>query len=176
MDFLLWIQEYIRCDILDNIFLFITHLGDAGFIWIAVSIICLFFKKTRKAGVVSLIALLCSLVVNNFFLKNIIARTRPYDAVSELICIVERHSDYSFPSGHSASSFAAGVTFFRFLPKAYGIPTIILAGLISFSRLYVGVHYPTDVIAGVLSGILMSFIAAWIYVKMSFRPNKQAIR
>ncbi len=165
MDFLLWIQEYIRCDILDNIFVFITHLGDAGILWIAASLICLVFKKTRKAGVISLIALLCSLIVNNFILKNIVARPRPYDAVSELICIIENQSDFSFPSGHSASSFAAGITFLRFLPKMFGIPAFILAVLISFSRLYVGVHYPSDVIAGVISGVLLSFLAAWIYKK-----------
>ena len=165
MDFLLWIQESVRCDVLDGFFVFITHLGDAGFIWIVTSVVCLFFKKTRKAGVVSLIALVCSLLVNNVFLKNVVARTRPYDAMTSLICIIEAQSDYSFPSGHSAASFAAGVSFFRFLPKAYGIPAIVLAVLIAFSRLYVGIHYPTDVIAGVISGILMSFIAGWVYEK-----------
>ncbi len=165
-----------RNDILDPIFIFITSLGNAGLIWIIATIICLIFPRTRKAGIISAMALILSLLINNLIIKNAVARVRPYDVSTNLISLVGRQKDYSFPSGHSAASFAAGVAFLRNLPKKYGVPAIILAGLIAFSRLYVGVHYPSDVIAGILSGTLLAIIAQYVYERIctvkSLKTNK----
>ena len=147
---LLWIQDNVRNDVLTPIFKFITSLGNSGWFWIAVTILCLFFAKTRKAGFLSAIALIGSLLINNLILKNLIARTRPYEVVDGLTRIIEAQPDFSFPSGHAGASFAAAVIFFIYLPKKFGVPALILAFLISLSRLYVGVHYPTDVLAGAL--------------------------
>ena len=138
---------------------FITHLGDKGWIWIVISILLLIFPKTRKVGIMSACALMFSLIVNNMFLKNVIARTRPYDAIEGLRTIVRAQSDFSFPSGHTASSFVAATVIFRNMPKKFGGPILILAILISISRLYVGVHYPTDVIFGCASGVLLAVLA-----------------
>ena len=111
-------------------------------------------NKTKK-----LAALLLSLLINNIILKNLVARTRPYEMVEGLVPLIGRPRDYSFPSGHTGSSFASAWVLFRKLPAGYGISALVLAGLIGISRLYVGVHYPTDVLFGVLGGIVSGSIA-----------------
>jgi Membrane-associated phospholipid phosphatase len=158
---LLWIQEYIRNPMLTPIMKVITALGDAGIFWILVAILCLCIKKTRKAGATIVLALLFSLIVNNGILKNAVARIRPYEVVDGLQCLVGRAVDFSFPSGHSGSSFAAATVIAYLFPKKYGVPAVILAALIAFSRLYVGIHYPTDVLVGILDGILLGGLAVW---------------
>lgn len=162
-DILIWIQENLRNGILNPVMKLITHLGDAGIIWIVATIALLCFRKTRKIGVMSALALICSLIINNAVLKNLFHRVRPYEVVDGLKRIIEKQSDWSFPSGHTGSSFAAGVVMFRELPKKYGIPILVLAFLIAFSRLYVGVHYPTDVFVGMITGTISALIAIRAY-------------
>ncbi len=156
---LIFIQEHLRSDFLDPIFKGITSLGNAGIIWIIFSILLMIPRKTRWVGISCAFALIFSLLFNNLIIKNLVARVRPYNAIEGLIPIIKKPSEYSFPSGHTASSFAAGFVMLRKLPKRYGIPAIILATFISLSRLYVGVHYPTDVLFGVISGILCAMLA-----------------
>ena len=157
--FLLFLQESVRNPILNSIMIFVTSLGNGGMIWIAATVLLMIPKKTRKVGITSAVALLLSLIINNNIIKNIVQRPRPFATFKELQIIVPIPSEFSFPSGHTASSFAAASVFFRQLPKKLGLPSVILAGIIGFSRLYVGVHYPTDVIAGVIMGILLSYLA-----------------
>lgn len=154
---LLWIQEYIRNDFLTPIFKFITHLGDEGYVWIAIAVILLFVKKYRKVGLMVGASLLGSLVFNNMIIKNIVARPRPYRMIETLSILIPEPGEYSFPSGHTSSSFAAGVVLYLMLPKKYGVPAMILAFLLGISRLYVGVHYPTDVLGGMVMGTLIAF-------------------
>ena len=99
--------------------------------------------------------MLASFILNNLFLKNLVARTRPYEVIDGLTLLVDKASDLSFPSGHSAASFVAAVIILRLLPRRYGVSAMVLAAFIAFSRLYVGIHYPTDVLAGTVSGILI---------------------
>ncbi len=176
---LLWVQEEVRNPVLDEIMLFITHLGDAGWIWIVTTIVLLILTKTRKTGAGMGLALVFSLLINNVFLKNVVARIRPYEQIEELVSLAGRQVDYSFPSGHTASSFAAATVLYLNLPKKYGIPALILAGLISISRIYVGVHYPTDVLAGAVSGIVCGLLAQWVIDKFTQRwkifENKKKI-
>lgn len=171
---LLFIQENIRNPVLDPVMQVITSLGNAGIIWILLTIFLLAFRRTRKIGIMSACALVCSLLVNNILLKNLVARVRPYIAVEGLVPIVPRPSEFSFPSGHAGSSFASGSVLYRRLPKKCGIPILILAILISFSRLYVGVHYPTDVLAGMLTGIGCSYAGEWT-MRNKKRSNRQII-
>lgn len=156
---LLFIQERIRAQWLTPIVVFITSLGNAGIFWIVLSCILLVPKKTRKIGCLGILALLGSLLINNLLLKNLVARTRPYDAFASLIPLVAKPVDYSFPSGHTGSSFAAACAMCRGLPKWAGRALLLLAALIGLSRLYVGVHYPSDVLAGMLTGMLSGFLA-----------------
>ena len=157
--FLLFIQEHLRTPALDGAMRFITHLGDTGAIWIVFTLLMLFIPRTRKAGIVCAAALVANLVLTNIALKNIIQRIRPYDVMNSLKILVEAEHDFSFPSGHTAASFACAWAMRRTLPKKFWIPAIILAALISLSRLYVGVHYPTDVIAGVIAGVFAAEIS-----------------
>lgn len=159
---LIWIQEFLRNPILDPFFKVITTLGNAGIFWIIATIILLIPKKTRKVGMMSAFALLCSLLINNILLKNLVARTRPYYVVEGLVPLIKKPVEFSFPSGHAGSSFASACVLHRNLPKKYGIWFLILAILISFSRLYVGVHYPSDVLAGVVTGFICSCLGQWI--------------
>ena len=159
---LFFIQENIRNPLLNAIMIFITTLGDGGAIWIFSTLLLLIFKKTRKIGVMSAVALLSSLLINNYLIKNLVARPRPFVTFPELRILIPTPSEFSFPSGHTSSSFAAAAVFYRHLPKKLGVLAILLAGLIGLSRLYVGVHYPTDVLAGALTGVLLSYLAQWI--------------
>ncbi len=167
---LLWIQEFIRNDVLTPIFVLITKTGNGGAVWLILTAIMLLFKKTRKAGILSLTALFFSVIIDNVILKNLVARTRPYEVISGLRLLIERQTDFSFPSGHTGSSFAAAVILYKELPGKQGIPALILAVLIGFSRLYLGVHYPTDVICGALIGTLIAVMVRRIFYIM--KENK----
>lgn len=162
-DILLWIQKYIRNSGLSPVMEAVTHLGDFGLFWILMMIVLVLYQKTRKAGIAVGIALLGSFVFNNLLLKNLVARTRPYEVIDGLHLLVGKAVDLSFPSGHSASSFAAAAVIAKLLPKRYGIAALILAGMIALSRLYVGIHYPTDVLFGMVSGGLIGLLAAKFY-------------
>ena len=150
---LVWIQEHIRSGLLTPVVNVITHLGDAGIFWIVLTLILLVYRKTRKLGFACAISMVIGLLITNVILKNWIARPRPYDDFQMIKLIIETQKDYSVPSGHSCNSFACAWVIFRMAKKRWGVPALILAILISLSRLYVGVHYPTDVIGGMAIGI-----------------------
>lgn len=156
---LLWIQENLRSEILTPVMKGITFLGNGGWFWIVLALALLICPKTRRAGIAAGIALLLSLLVNNVFLKNVVARTRPYELVEGLQILVSRPHDFSFPSGHSGASFAAACAMYPNLPRRWGVVLVVLAALIALSRLYVGVHFPTDVLAGAVIGICLGLLA-----------------
>ena len=171
---LLWIQEYLRNPVLTPILKVITTLGNGGAIWILLTLLLLMLPKTRKVGCMMAAALLGTLLINNILLKNLVARTRPYEVIEGLTYLVRRPSEYSFPSGHAGSSCAAACVMLRRLPKRYGIPAFVLAVLIALSRLYVGVHYPSDVLFGVISGILISYAAEAIVERIWKRKKERS--
>lgn len=157
-----WIQAHLQCGFLDVIMPIITLFGDGGVFWIAVSVLLLFFPRTRKTGLGMLFALLLGLLVCNLTLKPLVKRPRPYDFQFdnfgiEIKLLVDGLHDYSFPSGHTIASFEAA-TVLLLNSKKMGIPALILAILIAMSRLYLYVHYPTDVIFSLFAGILFGFI------------------
>ena len=148
-----WIQQNLRSEALNPIVTAITSLGNAGIFWIILTVLLLIFRKTRKIGLCCALALIFDLLAVNIAIKPLVARARPYVTLPEIVPLGHLSKDFSFPSGHSAASLAAAWAIFRTAQKKYGVPAMILAVLIALSRLYVGVHYPTDVIAGVLIGI-----------------------
>lgn len=168
---LLFLQDVVRNPILNPIMKVITTLGNAGIFWIILTVLLLLFKKTRKIGWMSACALLFSLLINNIFLKNLVARVRPYNAIEGLIPLIRKPTEFSFPSGHAGSSFASAAVLYRKLPRRFGLPLLILAILISFSRLYVGVHYPSDVLAGAVTGVICSYLGEWL---VNFMGKKRA--
>ncbi len=161
------IFNYGISSVISPIMTFITHLGDDGIIWIALAIILMLFKKTRKVGVVMGGALICMLICNNIVLKNLFARTRPFNleewqswfVFPEL---VKRPSSFSFPSGHTSSAFAAATALIYSKKPGVIIPGFIFAALMGFTRIYVHVHYCTDVLFGALFGIIYGLIAMLI--------------
>lgn len=157
---LLWIQEYIRQDWIDGIWKGITMLGDSGWFWIVLSLLLMIPRRTRWIGITSLGAVVIGALITNVTLKNLVARTRPYEVIDGLVLLIEKQGDYSFPSGHTCASFAAAGVYWRMMPKKYSVPLMILAALIACSRLYVGVHYPSDVLAGLAIGLFGAW-AAW---------------
>ena len=168
-EILLFIQDHIRQEWMDWFWKAVTHLGDGGVFWILLGIILLFSKKTRPAGVAALLALLVGALITNVCLKNFVARIRPYEVVEGLRLMIERQRDYSFPSGHTAASFAAMTALFLAKMKKAWIAALVLAVLIAFSRLYFYVHYPTDVLGGAVVGILSGIIGYAIVEKIDKR-------
>lgn len=155
---LLWIQDTVRMPALTTFFTFITRMGDAAAVWIVLSVCLLASKRTRIIGIMALCSLGFSFIIDNVLLKNLIGRVRPYEVVQGLQCLIEVQTDFSFPSGHTGSSFAVAVVLLTKLPKKYGVPALMLAVLIGFSRLYLGVHYPTDVLCGALIGTMIAIL------------------
>ena len=171
-----WIAANLRCPLLDAVMPVITVLGDAGIFWIAVAVLFVFTKKYRKTGIGMLIALIFGLLVCNIWLKPAVARIRPYDFQENLGVIVnlliEKQHDFAFPSGHTIASFEAAVVILLG-SKKLGIPAMILACLIAFSRLYLYVHYPTDVIFSILLGTAFAFLGNFLAQKvMDKLPEK----
>ena len=156
-----WIQANLKSSVMDTVMPIITVFGDAGIFWMVVSALLFIFPKTRRTGLGMAIAMMIGLIVCNVTLTPLVARIRPYDLQAELGVTIqllgERMHDFSFPSGHTIASFEAAVVMLK-NSKKMGIPAMILAVLISFSRLYLYVHYPTDVIASVILGTLFALI------------------
>lgn len=150
--------QAVRTPLLDTALSFVTSLGDKGFIWILLSVLLLCKKDTQRTGVLCVLALLGSLFFNNMILKNLVGRLRPFDRYEDIIPLIMRPGGFSFPSGHTSSSFAAAGVLYAKLPGRYGVLAIVFAALIAFSRLYVGVHYPSDVLAGMATGLVIAVV------------------
>lgn len=174
MDFILnidfsilnFIQEFIKNAFLDPVMLVVSYAGEAGAIWILLGIALLFFRKTRAAGVTLLAALAIYGLVGELGLKHLIARPRPFLINTDAIVNGHAPSSYSFPSGHSGTSFAAVTVLFAMIKKKWvGALALVLASVIAFSRLYNYVHYPSDVLCGILLGVLTGLIVVFIIKK-----------
>ena len=151
-----FIRDNLANPALDTVMKFITHLGDGGCIWIITALVLLCFKKTRAAGICLAISLAVTAIAGNLILKNLFARTRPF-IEANMPVIINPPGGYSFPSGHTSSSFAAATALAGCFKK-YAYLFYIVAALIAFSRVYLYVHYPSDIICGAVLGIAIGFI------------------
>lgn len=158
------IQQHLRCAVLDGIFPIISQLNNAGLIWIVISLILLCRKQTRTAGICMVVCLLVNLALGEGLLKHLFNRTRPFVEQPIADMLIALPTTSSFPSGHTSSSFAAATALFRNNKQA-GIAAYILAVLISFSRLYLYLHYPTDVLAGMILGFCVGWFVTPIVQK-----------
>lgn len=159
---LIYILEHFHTPLLDRCMIFITSLGNSNFIWILITFLMLRNKKTRACGVL----LTCSLLLEHFvcdgILKNFYKRERPFTVFPHMEILIKKPRSFSFPSGHTMSSFTAASVLFYF-DKRFGIPALILAGFISFSRLYLFCHYPTDVLCGMILGVYNAAFVIFLY-------------
>lgn len=160
MDFnILYAIQAIRSPALDQIMLGITSImGSIGQVWIFVALGLIIFKKTRKAGICVLLSYILVLLVGHVWLKDFIARPRPCHIDESIALLVERPTSFSCPSTHTAWAFAAATSIFLHHKKA-GIITFVIAAIMGFSRMYMFVHFPTDVLLGVVLGVGLAIIA-----------------
>lgn len=151
-----------RTQALDVFFKTVTKLGNGGIFWIVLGVALCVFKKTRRAGLTVLLALLLDLLLCNLMLKPLVARTRPFVLNPDVQLLIPQPGEYSFPSGHTAGSFSAACALLFAREKRVGIPAVVLAAVIAFSRLYLYVHFPTDILGGIAVGVFCGFAGNWV--------------
>lgn len=151
-----FIQTHLRSNIGDIIIPLISHLGDGGMIWLALALALLIYPKTRKIGAAIMVSLILEIICCNLLLKPLVARIRPCDVNTAVQLLVPAPNDFSFPSGHTGAAFAAASALY-FNRSSLRFPTLVLAVLMGFSRLYLYVHYPTDVLAGAALGAFLGW-------------------
>lgn len=156
-----WIQANLQCGFLDAVMPIITLFGEGGIFWIAWALVLFCLPQRRQVGVGMLLALIMGVLVCNVTLKPLVGRIRPYDFQADLgvtiNLLINAQHDYSFPSGHTIASFEAAVVLLL-NDKRMGIPAMVICVLVTLSRLYLYVHYPTDVIFSIFAGTAFAFL------------------
>lgn len=169
---LLWIQT-LHLSWLDPVVSAFTSLGNAGMLWIALSLAMVCWRPTRRAGILALLAMLLGLLVTNLTIKPLVERPRPWLDLP-IVPLVTEDDPHSFPSGHTCAAFAAGMIWVRTLPWKWGrVLAAALAVCMGLSRLYVGVHYPTDVLAGALIGALCAWAVWQLYTRWAEKTGER---
>ena len=171
---LLYIQDYVREPFMNPFWIYITSLGDGGIFWITLSLLLMIPKRTREIGAAALVSMALCALCTNIILKPLIARIRPSEVIEGLTTLIPDPTESSFPSGHTTASFACALVLIQTLPRGYGVPALILAALVGFSRLYVGVHYPSDVLGGIAVALAGSTLVLIMRKKM--RERREAVR
>lgn len=168
---LLWIQT-LHLSWLDPVVSAYTTLGNGGLVWIVLSLAMVCWKPTRKAGILAILAMLLGLLVTNVTIKPLVERARPWLDLP-LDPLVVENDPHSFPSGHTCAAFAAGMIWVRTLPWKWGrVLAAVLAVCMGLSRLYVGVHYPTDVLVGAVVGSLCAWVVWKLYIRWAERNGR----
>ena len=163
---ILYAIQNIRTPFLDKFFVTITSIpGNYGQMWVVLGIILLIFKKTRKCGITIILSYLMVYGLGQYVLKDLIARPRPCHIDQTIELLISRPSSYSCPSTHSGWAFAGAASVFLY-NKKLGIPVIVFAFLIAFSRLYLFVHFPSDVLFGIVIGILFALLSKFVVNKI----------
>ncbi len=170
----LYALQDIHNPILDKIMVVVSTIGNAGIFWILVGLLLLIPKRYRKGGLQMLMAMALAFIVGNLILKNVIARERPCWIDPSVALLVASPSDYSFPSGHSMNGFAGAVSLLC-IDRRLGIPAVVLAAVIAFSRLYLFVHFPTDVLVGTAIGIGAALLVNYLCWKKGLKRELWAL-
>lgn len=147
------LHDLLACRFFDGLMPLISLPGNGGIGFILLALVLLVIPKTRKYGLSMALALVLDLLLVNLCLKPLVCRVRPYDLGIRYPLLVGRPGDFSFPSGHTAAAFAAALSL-RPAGKRVWVPMTVYAALMGFSRIYLMVHYPTDVLAGAVCGTL----------------------
>jgi undecaprenyl-diphosphatase len=154
---LFYIQEHLKNPALDRVMVFFSSLGNAGFLWIVIAFILILIKRYQKCGLSLLCAISLATFLGENLLKPLFGRVRPCNKYPEIALLIERLSSPSFPSGHTMVAFASSTLLFVYNP-VFGIIAYMIATLIAFSRMYLFVHYPTDILGGIFFGVLTSLM------------------
>lgn len=163
---ILYAIQGMRTPTLDRIMAALSDLGNLGLFWIAVGAFLLIFRKYRKCGAQSLVAMAITFVIGNLILKNIFRRPRPCQVDTAIDLLVKIPFDYSFPSGHTMNAFTCALTLLIY-DKKIGIPAVVLATAIAFSRLYNFMHFPTDVFGGFVIAVCSVILTNYLFNRFS---------
>lgn len=171
-----WIAETLRTPLLNALMVVYTTLGNGGMLFIALTVLLLAFRATRKVGLSTGTGMILGLVVTNLTVKPLMARPRPWVVMEGFASLVRSSDPNSFPSGHTCAAFAFAAAVCVAAPwKWMKAAALIAAALMGCSRLYVGVHFPSDVLAGVVIGTLCGLAGAWLVKKITeFVQRRQA--
>lgn len=164
---LLIIKKYVKNRYLDRLMPVITRLGNLGAVWFMIATILLLHKPYRIIGGLVLITLAVSTIIGEGIVKHLVRRIRPFYDKNEINLLIAKPISYSFPSGHTLSSFAVAEILSTYFTK-YKFIFMCIAFLIAISRIYLFVHYPTDIIAGVVIGLICSNLVLNIFQKGYF--------
>lgn len=162
-----FIENNMHSYIMDKTMIFFTELGNMGIIWIVISILLMLNKKYRIIGIATLAAVALGALLGEGIIKHIIERPRPFVKSSYINLLISKPMSSSFPSGHTTAAFSASGILSSYFRK-YSIEIFLLAFVIAFSRLYLYVHYPTDVLAGIILGIISSRIILYLFNKIGY--------
>lgn len=163
------IQAVLKCPFMDTLMPLVTKLCDDGIFFILFTVLLLIDPKTRKIGIAAAFALILNHVATNIVIKNIVCRPRPCH-LREVALLIEMPHGYSFPSGHTSTSFAVSTAVFLHRKKM-AIPLFVLSALIAFSRLYLYVHFPSDILGGLVVGVLCGIAAAALAKRLPKRKK-----
>ena len=158
LSILLWVQENLRSEYMTTFMYHITSIGSIILAMFALYFIIKGSRSDKIAGFAVLASCVLEIIVVNGVLKNLIARPRPFVTYDEVLPLANILSEHSFPSGHTALVFSMAFVIYKLFPAIYGKVAIVIACMVGFSRVYLGVHYPSDVIAGVVVGYVVSVI------------------
>lgn len=170
INILIWIQDNLRCGFLDFMMPVVTYLAEYGILSIVLSLVLISIKKTRKCGFVMAISITVGFIIVNLGIKPLVARVRPYDAYPFYKLLIGAQTDFSFPSGHTLCAFETATSISLYYKK-FTLLSVFVACSIAFSRMYLYVHYPSDVLCGALLGITFALIAKKLVEKIYSRNN-----
>lgn len=167
-----WIQANLKCGFLDMMMPTVTLYAEHGIILILIGAVLLVRRSHRICGAAVLTGLTSGLLIGNLVLKNVVARPRPYWIKPDISLLISAPTDYSFPSGHTLHCFIAATILMHY-DKRLGVPALVMAVLVGFSRMYLYVHYPTDVLAGAALGVGIGLVTVLIFetVKRRRKPR-----
>lgn len=161
--FLSWLQG-LHAPTLSTVMVALSLMGAGGAVWWAVAVAMLLIRRWRRTGIEVVLAMAIGFLVGNLLLKNLVGRARPFEAYESLVPLGTPPTDRSFPSGHTLNGFAAAVTIFL-ANRRWGVPALTLASLIAFSRMYNLVHYPTDIMGGLVVGVAAALAGRWVLAR-----------
>ena len=165
-------MSVIHRPVLDKIMVLFTYAGTGGFIWLIGFVLpMLISRRFRETGVIMMAALGFNFILGEIIIKKSVGRDRPSTRISDDDMKINKPKDHSFPSGHSASSFCAFTVTLLCCPVWVWLPALALAGTIAFSRMYLRVHYLTDVIGGIALGVMDGSLVTMIF-KLFIFPAK----
>lgn len=165
------IQNIARADWLDAVMVLLSYIGELGLVWIVIAVVLMFNKKYRLFGILMCVGMLVGVLIGNVALKNIFDRLRPFTYNPEIALLIAPPGDPSFPSGHTLSSFISATVLAYTGKKRFAVPAFVLAGMMAFSRMYLYVHFPSDVLCGIVLGIGIGTAVYFVAIK-AFKDSK----